>query len=756
MADLGLANPPVYQYIWKDSGLPRYKALVMTVTNREGIVGFAFFALLLSFTGSRIWILIREFVVRKSRPFRLRSQPPGSTTATTTYRIADEATDTTPDEEVDGAADGTTDGTHLETDGTYEMIDGVIPTTNNRTSRTTNDDPAALEELSQGDALWAICGFRNRQHNQTMTTIPKLLSCVALFNIIASFLFGIIVPLYLTGNLGPTVVQAQSTDSCIGLEDRPASRRYSAQLADSYFKQCLGNLDACPKDSQLVGPIPNFSETNATCPFPGDVCLPEVQPVMMQFLGLTPRDYGVNLDNRVFIDHRIICAPLKTEPFMIQVESRDNGRVPSNPPIIWFGRKFHDRTFNGGNETIYGMVLATQNGPNTLSEEYSGNLLLTSPTSEPAYDLHLYPNENESNISSTIHPSLRRDDGEVFIVLFRAGRSYYKQQIDDPVFAAHNVLSQSYIPDREATAIGCVEQFRLCFQGQEPLCTGWRGRRVALDLYYSIVLNIKNSDEVVRLDLLFIYMFFTDFATVREYLFSRSGVEALLSSSFRINGVVQECHPTRQWVLEMETWFTNAFLNARYGLLQIVRRQGPDRTPDVPQAFKLCGIILYQNNAYKNVDFIGLVVSTCALLLICAFSYKSEVISSFRSFVKICLRGCTSLGSALWSAGLRAVDACSHIWDNLASCTREWGIRLRPIPTEDIVWNLKQFTNSCLEVWGDLLHNISGSGPSMHEMYNRSMAVLNSFGSFFSVEIARRRFNLRPTSAANEIDLGIR
>jgi hypothetical protein len=75
-------------------------------------------------------------------------------------------------------------------------------------------------------------------------------------------------------------------------------------------------------------------------------------------------------------------------------------------------------------------------------------------------------------------------------------------------------------------------------------------------------------------------MYFTDFATVRGYIFLRSGVEALLSSTFRINHVVKVLSQTHQWAYEVETWFVTAFIKARYALLQVVRRQGPYRDPN--------------------------------------------------------------------------------------------------------------------------------------------------------------------------------
>jgi hypothetical protein len=91
--------------------------------------------------------------------------------------------------------------------------------------------------------------------------------------------------------------------------------------------------------------------TYGVCPFQGDVCQDGVQSVVTQSTGLRPRDYGVNLDNRVLIDHQVTCAPLKTEPFLLPTKRQDAGA--SNETVIWFGRKFHDPTFSGGNGTIY-------------------------------------------------------------------------------------------------------------------------------------------------------------------------------------------------------------------------------------------------------------------------------------------------------------------------------------------------------------------------------------------------------------------
>jgi hypothetical protein len=619
MASLAEANPPVYQYVWTDHSLPGYKALVMTVTNLQGIIGLAFFTSLIAYTQKRCWILIRDHGLPKLRPIRLAPNH----------------------------------GSH------------------------------PLEELSQGRALTILFGLGNRHNNQSMTTVPKLLGWAAIFNIIAFFASSIILPLYLTGNLKTTVVQSKFTGACIGHEDRTLSRRFTAQLADSYYKQCLGDVSSCPKESKIVGSLPKLHKgIYEACPFPGDVCQEGVQPVVLGYTGLSARDYGVNLDRRVLIDHRVICAPLKTERFLLIHGRLNNDKsVSENRTVIWFGRKFHDPAFSGGNSTLYGMILATPNGPNSLSNEYSGNYLLSGPKTPPPYDLHVYPVGNMSGVSDTIHPSLLRDDGEVFVVMFRAGRSLYSKPMDDPFFAAHNSDgSGSYIPDHEATALGCVEQFRLCLKDESFVCTGWRGRLVVTDLLFLAYPNVTKDTELLQ-DLLFVYIFFTDLATVQQYLFLRPGTQVLLSSFFRSGDQMPVFHQKEQWTLELEAWFVTAFLNARYALLQIVRRNGSERAPNTPKPMlKLCKTILYQNNDYTNLDLIGLLVSLSALLLICAFSFTEKT----KSLAEKLVGGCIALYSIFCTLGGKFAGVCNKVWDELLRYARDLGPQVQTLYEESL------------------------------------------------------------------------
>jgi len=577
--------PPVYQYIWRDYSLPGYKGVVLTLSIFWSIVAFAFFASLLAFTQGKFWIILRYLSIRLLRPIHLSVE--------------------------------------------------------------------SEQRLSQVDALRALLSRRNdhnHQNNQSNSTVPKTLGIVAIINVIGFFICGILAPLYLQGDLSTPVVLSKSTDTCIGHEDRMQSKRYTAQLADSFFKKCLLNtsdvFSSCSKESGIVGSTPQLHISREEgCPFPGDVCQDGVKPVRVEYLGLSPRDYGVNLGSQVLVDHRVVCAPLKIDQFLLV------GRAGNNDPEhrenragIWFGREFHDPTFNTGNPTvtgIYGAHLATLNGPNQYSSEYSGNYLASYSRQQPAYDLNIYPFGLQGDESETIHPSLRRDDGTVFIAMFRAGRSLYETSapINDPFYAAHNKYDSGdvYAPDYEATALGCVEQYRLCWNDKTLTCTNWGiSAVVKVELVFLVYPNITTDMEII-VDLGFVYFFFTLMASVDRYLHSRTGTQMLISTLFRDGDVVLDLKDyTEQWILEVQAWFITAFLNARYSLLQIVRRDGPKRTGNEPEhMLKLCHIVLFQNNDYINIDFVRLLVCTSVLLLICA-------VSSVHTLAKAC--------SKIWEA----------------------------------------------------------------------------------------------------------
>jgi len=260
----------------------------------------------------------------------------------------------------------------------------------------------------------------------------------------------------------------------------------------------------------------------------------------------------------------------------------------------------------------------TANGPNRFSSEYSGHFVANYSRQEPVYDLTVYPYfvTVPSAVKENIHPYLRRDDGSVFVVMLRAGRSIYQERVLDPFYAAHEMgMPAVYYPDHEATALGCVEQFRLCLNPVDSFCTDWGSD---FDSLIQVILAPQNISLVgpQRLDVAFIYPYFTMMASMHYYFHIRTGARVLLTSVLRETNLVPFINQNEQWVLEVQAWFATAFLNGKYSLLQIVRRSGAKRTGnEVKSMLKMCHLITFQNNNYANIDFIGFTVSLSVILL---------------------------------------------------------------------------------------------------------------------------------------------
>lgn len=437
------------------------------------------------------------------------------------------------------------------------------------------DDPYALERLSQVGAMFSPRRIKY-SHPSRVITIPEIFRIAAIINLLAFIAIGILTTVFLTGQFSTSIVQSKDTDTCIGYEDRFENKQYTAQLADNYFKQCLYsrlNNSFCSQESGILGSTPTLHiKRDDHCPFSGNICQENIKPLRLEYLRLSPRDFGVNLAGAATVDHRVVCAPLKAEVFLVPTTNYG----PETKSLIWFGPHFHDPAFNlTPGSPLYGTFLGTLNGPNRFSSEYSGHFLANLSRPEPAYDLTVYPFGNyitPSIANENIHPDLRRDDGSVFITMLRAGRSIYQERILDPFYAAHKTALSptTYFPDYEATALGCVEQFRLCQSTEDLFCTNWAS---SLDSIGQLVAAYQNISSIGPLlpDLLFIYPLFTSLGSLQRYFQIRTGSQTLLASVFRQGDIVPFVNREEQWIQEVQAWFTTAFLNTRYSLLHYLR-----------------------------------------------------------------------------------------------------------------------------------------------------------------------------------------
>lgn len=226
----------VYQYVWRDYSLPAYKGWVLTLTDPEAMVFLAFVTTLVAYTQSRTWISVRYIINKTTRPIQLRD----------------------------------------------------------------DDDPASLRNLSQATAIRTFFRssiishfksyFSRRECGQTQSfqKILRWFGALSVANILIFSALGIIISWSLTGGLETPVVRSKRLEDCVGYEDRPEMAVTTAYLADSLFKQCRHNVtessSSCGPMNGILNNRPHLHVSREVeCPFPGDVCHDDTQPLRLEY-----------------------------------------------------------------------------------------------------------------------------------------------------------------------------------------------------------------------------------------------------------------------------------------------------------------------------------------------------------------------------------------------------------------------------------------------------------------------------------------
>lgn len=595
----------VYQYIWRDHSLPPSRGLLLTLSDNESIALIAFVTTLAALSQTRFWVISRFLLLRYAMP-KLQLPDP--------------------------------------------------------------DHPA--NHLSQTGAIRYLIQSKRLRRNQQIHSVPPWFGMVAIANIMIFLALGIILPWSLVGGIETPLVKSRKTNSCVGLEMRDDTAVKTANLADSFFKQCWYNLTDIPAPCDRMEEISSYRlplhiSRESECPFPGDVCQNQTQPVRLEHQYISPRLVGVNSRSQMRVSHRLICAPLKIEPFLLQ----------SNITDVRAGVSFGNLTGLRGNSYkmgLYSTMLGTLNGPNHLSSEKSGR---KAALNNRPYDLKIFPPEEERNSTEriySIHADLRREDATVFVILLQAGRTYYDVPIEDPFFSAHDLYTPAsateplYFPDYEATAIGCAEQYRLCFGERPELCLAWQPIDIEawdmLKLYSALyeVGDIDSANDVFPVTSKLIRT-----ACVHHYLIARRGTKALLASMWRRNELATNIDKTEQWIHELKVWFETSILTARFGFLELVKRKTPPR-PDEDEMSKLfdgiCDRVLFRSGDYTNFYFIWLMTAISTLTLLSLLSY-GVTYTTFRHAGK----GIATLSIGIFNLGKKAAGSCYQQYSALSN-----------------------------------------------------------------------------------------
>lgn len=501
-------------------------------------------------------------------------------------------------------------------------------------------------------------GALRKRRNDPASTIESITpwtGVAAIANMACFIILGVLLPWTLTGGLETPAVRSKMTDTCIGYEDRPEAFENNARLADSLFKQCwfnrssgsnpCGSMDGVSNERPLL----EISRVEG-CIFPGDICSDYAKPIRLKHSLMPLRQFGINSKSRVLLSHRLTCTPLKIDPFL---------NVSTTGPeamLSFFDWNFPHIEDDLDQITNFATMLSSFNGPNRYSNQSSGRM---AAFADHLYELHIWPNEhmNRSEAPKRLHPSLRVDDGTVFVIGFRAGKSYYQYPIDDPLFSAHDLYSTdpiAYLPDHEITALGCIEQYQFCLHEQPVWCTPWSGEQDNLS-GLSNTLKDKNDYDSER-DLLLFHLNIVFTATVQRYLLARRGTQALLASQYRSLEVVRYIDPKEQWIAEVTAWFETAFLQIRYGEFNLLMTdRPPDQIPDefrnMTEVFRdVCNRIIFLDGNHTNISFIQLLAILACFMLISLVSIRVKILAAAVKIGNFCWKGLQKAGNYCHSA----------------------------------------------------------------------------------------------------------
>ncbi|KAG4441176.1 hypothetical protein IFR05_003347 [Cadophora sp. M221] len=524
-----------------------------------------------------------------------------------------------------------------------ERIPGLI-----RLNGAVGSNREPTDNLGQASAIWeAVKSFKRKKQDaleaEKDAIRPRVLGTAGLLHVLLWLTIGIALPWLLTGrSLETPVVKSRFRKNCRALAPESSwsenGQWYlrSAHLGDAYFKQCwldgptTGVSPSCVQRFDTRPPL--LEHRNVDCPFPGNICLNGTRPLQLQHSNITAHDVGVNSKTQVTLNHRLTCSPIDSDQLFFNIPED-----PEAGQLLYFFDRDVIRNMSDHEERRHFMQqlsfwLDTLNMPGSGTEAAAKRV---------PYNLKIIPDFiPERSFSSLYHPSLRRDDGRLFMSVFTAGPTYYNTEVKDQIFAAtksifsENNNRRQWDPDREATVLGCLEQFQLCYApkpNKNDLCTPWGESVEYMASFGNALAQRNNLAEHTILDLVLLHRSLVADLSVHQYLLRRRGVQSLLLSMYRFGNYVYQVDAEAQWVREVRAWFETAFLTCRYGILDLVQNQDSplDEAARNPDALgQLCDRVLFLDGDYTNVDAKG--------LFACIVVFGLLVVVSFVRWARVC------------------------------------------------------------------------------------------------------------------------
>ncbi|KAK6340246.1 hypothetical protein TWF730_002011 [Orbilia blumenaviensis] len=504
--------------------------------------------------------------------------------------------------------------------------------------------------------------------------IPWIFGLCALVNGFVFVSAGVVIPLWLTGGIEDPLVQSRWTPSCN--ERRFSASKYTKDTfshASALYQLCWDHdsLSISNKPGCANLKMENFNLTIADiadCPFHESLCFkqnddyalagqksheapeivrrPSPRSLKIKRNSITLRQLGLNSQAPLTVNYELSCAPIKLEEFIRPVA------LPGSRKSYISFRDDPDGKLNVTDPRFtYDLALETENGPNRWTNMSSGSMLPhvnpTDTSRVSAFSLDNYRpsyggNATASNSGANLHPLLRDDAVNVFVVVYKADSSIaYDTDInDDLVFQAQfrqdPARSGQAYPNREATAIGCKEKFQYCLNiEKDQKCEPW-GKSIEVlqpDSYSGYEDNVdtelgwKWEDRLetpklqsngwdVLLPLKYIILELSVMRKVRD--------PSLASFPTGSPNYVSLHH---YWDEQVVSWYLKTWWNTLHRLEAVVSStetwsDGPNPLNQWP----MCRRILLTDVDYTNINFLGFLVSLAAMVFIYVFSYDGVLV----------------------------------------------------------------------------------------------------------------------------------
>jgi hypothetical protein len=588
----------VQKYLWHNHGLPFHKAWQITLTANEAIAFLAFVTALVAYAQTKAWRLACLAVKRITRPIQL------------------------PD----------------------------------------HDSPDSLQHLSQRDAILIFIVFSwrliRRQPRPTTILLPNGMKSVspwfgiaAVINLIAFICLGAVIPWVLTGGLGIPVIQSKAWDGCShGME---ANHFEIAYRSSDNYRNCWHNHSKIPEfcsqqDGALLDRPFMYESRNVSCPFQEIACQGDVQPLQLEYVNLTLREYGMNIFSRLLHSRRLTCAPLKLSRLIMQDSTGKTWLSFSKPyPSPHVELRLQLSSPDGRTSDPWGPF-----------DHFTGLEIDKGPPRLRFWAAQASVNTNGSRYFHVrVRPEFERYDGQIVFLAFNAGWLRYGTPMDDPMYFAHLQYSQAsvYAPDYEYTALACLEQHQFCIAGHLGACSPYLS---LTDAQQHISQEAKRlMHDTITKDL---GAFSEAFAWSSIAAFIRArGSSPLLSYHTDLSGLwAPRVDPVDQWTREVKSWFESSFLTFRVFLQFKATGKflGSFVRDDEELRERLCAHILLRDSNYTNINFFGLVMTLFAVAMISAFSHARKLASctrrAMRFFTTVFEQFCSGFGGCGSNANL--------------------------------------------------------------------------------------------------------